>query len=304
MKTSITKPDQMSFSIGRFLENSEKVSTGKKLLLGLSKMKIWNFASYNLLLLHSPTPGSEYQHCDMKRGYTKARKKEPQVNALLNQDNTPQLIGKLAQMGVYEFHNDPLILSQSDAVERVSEILQLRQESAEVQQRVLQILKSYQEHPILANKKIIELNRGDEGYPKPIRIQNKDYFFNLYAAIDCILEEPDGTIHILDLKTGQSNFDRRQAYIYLLAAQYLYPHQKAVASFYNLETGVWSEYITATQAKLKAVKMQLTRISQKHQRELKHYRQNKEDFDRIFPPNPGFPCRYCPFNSICQFSKI
>lgn len=266
--------------------------------------KIWNFASYNLLSLHSPAPGKEYWHCDMKRGYLKARKREPLVQALFDIDSTPQSIGKLAQMGVYEFHNDSLMLQQSDSVERVAEILQLRKETAEVRQRVLEILKSYQKNPILSNKKIILLQRGDEGFPEPILMQHNNYFFNLYAAIDCIFEESDGTIHILDLKTGQSDFDRRQAYIYLLASQYLYPHQQAVASFYNLEKELWSERITATSAKLKAVKRQLVKIAQKHQKELKRYRYQKENFERIFPPNPGSPCQYCPFNSICEFSTV
>jgi len=40
--------------------------------------------------------------------------------------------------------------------------------------------------------------------------------------------EPDGTLHILDFKTGKSEFDRRQAYVYLLAAKYLYPNRSAV----------------------------------------------------------------------------
>lgn len=266
--------------------------------------KIWNFASYNLLSLHSPASGSEYWHCDMKRGYLKARKREPQVKALLQQDSVPQSIGKLAQTGIYEFHNKPLMLGKSDAVERVAEILQLSQETAEVNQRVVKILKSYQENPILLHKKIIMLNRGDEGFPKPIVICHDNYFFNLYAAIDCIFEEPDGTIHILDLKTGQSDFDRRQAYIYLFAAQYLYPQRQAVASFYNLEKELWSERITATSAKLKAVKMQLVRIAKKHQAELKRYRDKKENFERVFPANPGFSCQYCPFNLICKFSSV
>ena len=86
--------------------------------------KIWQFASYNLWSLFSPPVGQEYWHCDMKRGFTKARKKEPQVKALLEQDNTAQRIGILAQKGVYEFHQNSPILYRRDAVEQVAEILQ------------------------------------------------------------------------------------------------------------------------------------------------------------------------------------
>ncbi|MBC6478068.1 MAG: PD-(D/E)XK nuclease family protein [Hormoscilla sp. GM7CHS1pb] len=267
--------------------------------------KIWQFASYNLWSLFSPPVGQEYWHCDMKRGFTKARKKEPQVKALLEQDNTAQRIGILAQKGVYEFHQNSPILYRRDAVEQVAEILQLSQESATVQARVTAILKKYGENPILLGKNIVKLIRGDEGYPTPILIREGNYVFNLFAAIDCIFTEPDGTLHILDFKTGKSDFDRRQAFVYLLAARYLYPQQPAIASFYNLETGKASEDIKATNVQLRAIQSELTHIAKQHQQDLRRYRQNRQNpacFTEIFPPNPGFACRYCAFNSICKFS--
>ena len=64
--------------------------------------KIWNSASYNLLQLHSPPVGLEHLHCDMKKGFSKARKHEPQVAKLLELDNTYQRIGLLAQRGVID----------------------------------------------------------------------------------------------------------------------------------------------------------------------------------------------------------
>lgn len=264
---------------------------------------VWRpFASYNLWSLFSPAVGQERWHCDMKRGFQKARKKEPSVAALLEQDNTHQRIGHLAQKGVYEFHEDALMLYRKDALERVAEILQLNQEPVEVQDRVITILKNYYDNPILFGKNIIQLSRGDEGFPEPILIQQGDYLFNLYAAIDCIFSEPDGTLHILDFKTGKSNFDRRQAFVYLLAADYLYPQQPAVASFYNLETGIWSDPISATATRLNAMRMELARIAQQHQKDLKRHRHYPADFNQIFPANPGVNCQYCPFNSICKFS--
>ncbi|AFZ11652.1 hypothetical protein Cri9333_0724 [Crinalium epipsammum PCC 9333] len=266
--------------------------------------KIWQFASYNLLSLFSPAVGQERWHCDMKRGITKARKNEPQVKALLEEDTRWQRIGLLAQKGVYEFHLHSQLLYSSDGVERVAEILQLNQESVEVQKRVKSTLENYRKNPILVGKSIIKLSRGDEGFPEPILIQRGNYLFNFYAAIDCIFREPDGTLHILDLKTGKSEFDRRQGFIYLLAARYLYPQQPAIASFYNLETGNWSAPITATSIQLDVIEMELARISQQHQKDLWRYRQNLDDFATIFPPNSGLPCQYCQFNSICQFSAF
>lgn len=265
--------------------------------------KIWQFASYNLLSLFSPPVGLEHLHCDMKRGFTKARKKEPQVKALLEQDTIPQQIGLLAQQGVYEFHRDASMLNHQDAVARISEILELTQQPSQVQERVQKILENYQRNPILAGKNIIQLHRGDEGYPEPILIEFGNYTFNLYAAIDCLFLERDGTLHILDFKTGKSDFDRRQGYIYLLAAQYLYPNQKAVASFYNLETGKWSPPLSATASALEGFESLLAQTAKRHQNELWRYRQNAAQFNAIFPPNPGVSCHHCPFHTICQFSE-
>lgn len=264
--------------------------------------KIWNFASYNLLSLHSPPVGLEHLHCDMKRGFAKARKREPQVAKLLEQDNIPQRIGLLAQKGVYEFHQDSSMFFDKNALERLAIILQLDRELDLVREKVTQILKNYLENPILLGKKVIKLSRGDEGFPEPILIQQGNYWFNLYAAIDCIFTEEDNTLHILDLKTGKTDFDRRQAYIYLLAASYLYPQHKAIASFYNLETCKQSKPITATPETLESFQIMMSRIAKKHQKNLQSYRKKFNDFRYIFPQNPGVSCRFCPFSSICKFA--
>jgi hypothetical protein len=266
--------------------------------------KIWAFASYNLWLQFAPPVGQEHLHCDMKRGFAKALKREPQIAALLTTDSQPQKIGLLAQRGVYEFHQAPELLSRKEGAHQVAEILKLNRESAVVEERVKLILQNYQQHPILFGKNIIQLSRGDEGFPQAIIIKQGNYLFNFYAAIDCIFVESDGRLHILDFKTGKSDFDRRQAYIYLLAVSYLYPSQPAIASFYNLETGKQSDPISATAGTLKAFQIELALIAQKHQKQLKLYRDNPADFSIIFPANPGFSCGYCSFNSICQFSSV
>lgn len=263
--------------------------------------KIWQFASYNLLLLFQPPVGREHFHCDMKRGFAKVKKKEPQVAALL-EDNIPQRIGLLAQKGVYEFHEHPEMFSRKDGVEEIAEILQLNQELTEVQRRVLNILKNYHQHPFLLNKKIIKLSRGDEGYPEPILMQIGNYKFNFYAAIDCIFQESDGTLHILDFKTGKSDIDRRQGYLYLLAASYLYPHQKAVASFYNLDTCEHSDIIIADAETLEAFAIEMEIIAKEHQEEKKSYYYHRQEFSKVFRPNPGIACNYCSFKTICKFS--
>jgi PD-(D/E)XK nuclease superfamily len=266
--------------------------------------KVWRpYISYNLWSEFEPPVGQEYFHCDMKRGFNRARKREPQVAALLaQQDSIPIQIGLLAQMGVYEFQQNFQLLSQPDGVEKIAEILQLRERLEEVRERVFIILNNYYKNPILANLEILKLSRGDEGVPKPILMRQGNYHFNFFAAIDCIVKERDGTLHILDFKTGKSGFDRRQAYLYLLAVRYLYPNRTAIASFYNLETGERSEPIQATSTILKSFQIEMARIAKQHQQELKRYRYYGEEFFQVFPPNSGSNCGYCPFNSICQFS--
>jgi len=259
------------------------------------------FASYHLWSLVAPATGQERWHCQMKRGFVKARQKEPIVKALSSQASPPQRIGLLAQKGVYELHHRSL-LDQPDGVERVAQMLKLSKSSHEVQQRVIQILKNYHEEPFLEGKHIVQLTRGDEGFPKPIWIDQQNYHFRLYAAMDCVFIETDRTLHILDFKTGKSAFDQRQALVYLVAARYLYPKQQAVASFYNLERCKKSALISVTSSQLDAVEIQLAQVAEQHQEDLCHYQQSPENFSQIFPPNPGSHCRYCPFHTICEFS--
>ncbi|MBV9386962.1 MAG: PD-(D/E)XK nuclease family protein [Chroococcidiopsidaceae cyanobacterium CP_BM_ER_R8_30] len=262
------------------------------------------FASYNLWSLVAPAVGQERWHCQMKRGFIKARQHEPAVKALLAQATPPQRIGLLAQKGVYEFHQHTQLLQLPDGVERVAQLLRLSKSASEVQQRVIQILKNYRNAPVLVGKRIVLLTRGDEGFPRPIPIKRENYRFQLYASMDCIFTETDRTLHILDFKTGKSAFDRRQALVYLLAARYLYPQHQAVASFYNLEQCKQSDLIHLTSSQLDGVETQLALVAQKHQQDLSQYRQNPHEFSQVFPANPGFHCRHCPFHSICEFSAV
>jgi PD-(D/E)XK nuclease superfamily len=266
------------------------------------KTSWYSYASYKIWSEFSPPIGQEHFHCDMKRGFTRVRKNEPQIAALLKQDNIPQRIGLLAQRGVYEFYQAPHLLSESDGIERVTKILQLHLELAEVQKKVELILKSYYEQPFLVGKNVICLNKGDEGYPQPILIKHGNNFFNLYAAIDCVFLDLDEIVHIIDFKTGKSEFDKRQAYVYLLAAQYLYPNQKAVASFYNLETNQWSGLIRASNEALESICIELKIVARRIQKEKKLYQQKTKEFSEVFPPHPSVACAYCPFKSICEFS--
>ena len=262
------------------------------------------FASYHLWSLVAPATSQQRWHCQMRRGFIKARQHEPQVKALSATASASQRIGLLAQKGVYEFHDHKYLLERSDGVEQVARILKLSDSTEEVQQRVRQILQNYHNDPLLLGKQIVLLTRGDEGFPKPILITQPNYRFRLYAAMDCVFIESDRTLHILDFKTGKSPFDQRQALVYLVAARYLYPSYQAVASFYNLEISKKSEIISVTQSELDAIESQLAHIAQKHQQDLQKYQQQNNHFSQVFLPNPGYHCRFCPFHSICEFSGV
>lgn len=267
--------------------------------------KFWNYyASYSIWSQISPAIGKEHWHCDRKRGYQRAKKKEPIIKDLVTIDNTAQRIGILAQKGVYEFHKNVQLLSKSDGVEQVANILNLAAESPEVRARINLILNNYYQQPILLEKNIVQLSRGDESFPEAIPIKHGNLTFALYAAFDCILLEPDNTIHILDFKTGKSSFDLRQAYVYLVAAKQLYPQQKAIASFYNLETQVASEEIVLSPQGIESICIELSLVSQKLQQDLQKYRHNPQLFEHIFPANPGLPCKYCAFDSVCEDAAL
>jgi hypothetical protein len=262
-----------------------------------------NFASYQLWSQFEPALGWEDAHCQMQRGWRWTQPATPtelQTSPVI--ETIWQKVGTLAQQGVYEFHQDPLLLKHPRGVDRVADRLYLYYEVAPVRQRVMRILQQYQAEPWLVDRDILVLNRGDEPIPAPIEIQIAEDRFQLFAAFDCLVRETDGQIHVIDFKTGQADFDRRQAYVYLLAISYLYPDRAAVASFYNLETNTRSALITATPTELAQIAAKLAKIARLHQQQLQDYRAQPDCFDRLFPPHPGNHCRYCPFNYLCAYA--
>ncbi len=153
------------------------------------------FASYHLWSLVAPASGQQRWHCQMRRGFIKARQDEAKVKALLKAKvTTSQRIGLLAQKGIYEFHHNRNFLKSDDGVEKIARLLKLGNLADEIQQRVRRILKKYQDSPLLLNKHIMLLTRGDEGFPKPIVIEQEHYRFRLYASMDCVLNESDNAL--------------------------------------------------------------------------------------------------------------
>jgi PD-(D/E)XK nuclease superfamily len=269
----------------------------------LSPTKYRPYFSYKLWADSEPAFNLEAFHCPMQRGFRRVRNREPIVKALIATDSDAQAIGHLAQRGVYEFHADPQLLDRSDGVKLVADLLQLKHLDLEIAERVTRILKRYHTQPILKGKQILRLERGDEELPAPLLLKLQRKEFNFYAAMDCVYIEPDGTIHILDFKTGKSKFDERQAYTYLFAARHLYPGQPVVASFYNLESQQGSRIITASPVQLHRMEIIFASIAQQLADDKNHYRNNPAAFNLIFRPNPGVQCQHCPFPSICDYAE-
>jgi hypothetical protein len=272
-----------------------------------------DFASYHLWSQFEPALGWEDTHCQMQRGWrsTLATKPFESISAPLAA-TIWQKVGKLAQQGVSEFHQDPLLLKHPRGCERVADRLYLYYELAAVRDRIMQILRQYQAQPYLLGQEILLLNRGDEPLPPPIDIRVGDDTFQLFAAFDCVVRAvvqlPGSVtidrdkIHIIDFKTGLADFDRRQADVYLLAGSYLYPDCELVASFYNLETMTSSELITATPDRLTQIAQKLAQIAKLHQQQLREYQLDPDCFDRLFPAHPGTHCRACRFNYRCAYA--
>ncbi len=270
-----------------------------------------DFASYHLWSQFEPALGLEDTHCQMQRGWRWTQRSSSQkAQGSPISETIWQKVGKLAQQGVYEFHQDPLLLKHPRGSERVADRLYLYYEIATVRDRVMRILQQYQANPLLLGQDILILNRGDEPIPPPIELEVADDHFHLFAAFDCIIKCPTGVtpmghrqkIHIIDFKTGLADPDRRQADVYLLACSYLYPDLDAVASFYNLETMISSELITATPDRLNSIAYKLAQIAKLHQQQLQAYQQCTDCFDRLFPPHPGNHCQSCPFNYRCDYA--
>lgn len=259
------------------------------------------YVSYSLWALFDSPVGRETSHCHTIRGFKKARNKEPQVKVLIERDTMPQQVGHLAQMIVFEYHQCPAhVVSDGAQYEWIAQKISLHDLPEDIQPRIETILKNYIQTPFLKAKDIIALSRGDEGFPKPIKLSHNHFYFNLYASFDCVVRESNGSINIIDFKTGKSRFDRRQAFVYLLAARTQLDEKDISASFYNLETQEYSGLIQATDTQLKAVEIELMRIAKKHQIEVRAFRENPQDFYSIYPPNINWQCERCHFRSVCD----
>lgn len=273
------------------------------------KQKSIPYASFSIWSEFIPAVGKEQLGCDMHRGFKRARKREPLISKLLEEESEPIRIGHWVQKAIYEIcrsdrdFNSILenLTFRKWSENTVTQILSFEDETKTVRDRVTNILAKYRANPILNSYKLINISPGDEGIPPAIKLEYGGYEFNLFAPFDCLIQEAENTLHILDLKTGKSHFDLRQAYVYLLAAKNLYGDRNCVASFYNVETQTASQILTATDKQLLAIKIELAEIAKKHRQQVYSYWYYGIPFEAIYFPNPGYACGFCEFKSICKY---
>jgi len=138
----------------------------------------------------------------------------------------------------------------------------------------------------------------EAGWPQPAFLE-KTFLLKigdvlLRGAIDRIDRLPDGTVEIIDYKTGNPKDkleadDKRQLIIYQLAIEQAFGLKASRLSYYYLENGQKISF-AAKEKELAAVQEKIVE-------------QAAEIRKCAFPPKPGFLCAYCDFNSICEFRK-
>ncbi len=127
---------------------------------------------------------------------------------------------------------------------------------------------------------------------KSFQLKIKDFI--LRGSIDRVDELLDGTLEIIDYKTGSPKNkltadDKRQLIIYKLALEQIYAKKVSKLTFYYLNNNSTLSF----EAKLKDLEKVQERIIDSIT-EIKKCN---------FIPKPGMLCAYCDFNKICEFKQ-
>jgi len=115
------------------------------------------------------------------------------------------------------------------------------------------------------------------------------------GTIDRVDKLSDGTLEIIDYKTGQSKeklefADKRQLILYQLFLEEFLGKPVSVLSFYYLESGEKLSF-QATEKDFTKLRLEMTaQIAAIKRRE--------------FAPTPSLMCRYCDFRDICEFRQV
>lgn len=136
------------------------------------------------------------------------------------------------------------------------------------------------------------------GWPNVLALEKKfvwkNSLFSLGGTIDRVDQLADGTVEIVDYKTGnpKEKLDyqiKRQLMIYQLAVEDVFGWKVGKMSFYYLNNG--------TKLSFTAKPAELEKIQQEVADEVAAIRQG------LFPAKPSQLCAYCDFRNICQFRQ-
>jgi DNA helicase-2/ATP-dependent DNA helicase PcrA len=136
--------------------------------------------------------------------------------------------------------------------------------------------------------------------PQEILFLEKRFSFKIdgdviKGAIDRIDKHSDGTLEILDYKTGKTKTkldfsEKRQLILYQLFIEEFLGVKVSALSYYYLESG---EKFTFT-----VTDKDISRLRLEVREEIAAIKK------RDFTPTPGMMCQFCDFNSICEFRQL
>jgi len=155
-----------------------------------------------------------------------------------------------------------------------------------------EILKNFLKDFLRSTSKV-KIVEGVLGLEMEFRLKIKND--TIRGKIDRIDELPDGTIEIIDYKTGAvkeklQKGDREQLLIYQLAGKEILGKIPEKLSYYYLNDNKKLSFVSTTQEREEFKKKIIEKIE----------KIKRSDFK----PTPGWNCKSCDFKDICEFRKF